>query len=112
MLRNSVGSTSVTSPIFKCSAQINILSSLVPELIAPHPSFDQNPSAARQLPSNIHMSHITINNRTIGPGHPIYIIAEMSANHNQDFDQAVKIIEAPMPRVRTRLSYKRIRPTR
>lgn len=35
---------------------------------------------------------ITINDRIIGPGQPVYIIAEMSANHNQSFDQAVKII--------------------
>jgi N-acetylneuraminate synthase len=35
-----------------------------------------------------------INNRPIGPGHPVYIIAEMSANHNQDFEQAVRIIQA------------------
>ena len=37
---------------------------------------------------------ITINDRRIGSGEPVYVIAEMSANHNQDFDQAVKIIEA------------------
>ena len=37
---------------------------------------------------------IEINGRRIGPGYPTYIIAEMSANHNQDFNQAVKIIEA------------------
>jgi len=37
---------------------------------------------------------ITINDRKVGKGHPVYIIAEMSANHNQDFDRAVKIIEA------------------
>ncbi len=37
---------------------------------------------------------IKINGRAIGPGHPVYIIAEMSANHNQDFDQAVRILEA------------------
>ncbi|MBN2382471.1 pseudaminic acid synthase [bacterium] len=37
---------------------------------------------------------IEINNRSISPGKPVYIIAEMSANHNQDFEQAVKIIEA------------------
>ena len=30
----------------------------------------------------------------IGPGHPVYIIAELSANHNQDFDQAVRILKA------------------
>ena len=35
-----------------------------------------------------------IANKPIGPGHPVYIIAELSANHNQDFDQAVKILEA------------------
>lgn len=35
-----------------------------------------------------------INNHLIGSGQPVYIIAEMSANHNQSFDQAVKIIEA------------------
>jgi pseudaminic acid synthase len=39
-------------------------------------------------------SKITINNRHIGDGQPAYIIAEMSANHNQDFEQAVKILHA------------------
>ena len=37
---------------------------------------------------------ININNRYIGKGLSVYIIAEMSANHNQDFKQAVRIIEA------------------
>ena len=37
---------------------------------------------------------ITISNRRIGSGQPTYIVAEMSANHNQDWDQAVKIVEA------------------
>lgn len=37
---------------------------------------------------------VEIKGRCIGPGYPVYIVAEMSANHNQDFDQAVKIIEA------------------
>ncbi len=36
----------------------------------------------------------SINQRPIGNGHPVYIIAELSANHNQDFDLAVKTIEA------------------
>ena len=39
-------------------------------------------------------NEITINGRTIGPGHSTYIIAEMSANHNQDYEQAVKLIAA------------------
>lgn len=37
---------------------------------------------------------LTIKNRKIGPGNPTFIVAEMSANHNQDFDQAVKILKA------------------
>lgn len=37
---------------------------------------------------------ININGRMVGSGQPVYIIAEMSANHNQDFDQAVKTIHA------------------
>lgn len=41
------------------------------------------------------MEHfIEINGRQVGPGYPTYIIAEMSANHDQEFDRAVKIIEA------------------
>ncbi|MBC8433691.1 MAG: pseudaminic acid synthase [Desulfobacterales bacterium] len=40
------------------------------------------------------MNYIEINGRRIGAGHPIYIIAEMSANHGQDFERAVKILEA------------------
>lgn len=39
-------------------------------------------------------AHIQIGNRRIGPGEPMYIVAEMSANHNQNFEQAVKILEA------------------
>ncbi len=38
--------------------------------------------------------HVAINGRRIGPGQPTYIVAEMSANHHQDFAQAVKILEA------------------
>jgi sialic acid synthase SpsE len=35
-----------------------------------------------------------IGQRKIGPGNPVYIVAEMSANHGQDFSQAVKLLEA------------------
>lgn len=35
-----------------------------------------------------------INGRKIGPGHPVYVVAELSANHNQRFDQAVGLIKA------------------
>src|SRR5229473_455643 len=37
---------------------------------------------------------IEIRKRRVGPGNPVYCIAEVSANHNQDFAQAVRIIEA------------------
>jgi pseudaminic acid synthase len=37
---------------------------------------------------------ISIGSRVIGAGHPVYIIAEMSANHGQQFDRAVQIIKA------------------
>jgi pseudaminic acid synthase len=30
----------------------------------------------------------------VGNGYPVYIVAELSANHNQNFDQAVKILHA------------------
>lgn len=37
---------------------------------------------------------ITINGRLVGAGCPVYIIAEMSANHGQDFAKAKEIIHA------------------
>jgi len=36
--------------------------------------------------------HLKINNKEIGRNLPPYIVAEMSANHNQDIDNAYKII--------------------
>jgi len=37
---------------------------------------------------------LTIGDRLIGAGQPVYVVAELSANHNQDFDQAIRLIEA------------------
>jgi pseudaminic acid synthase len=37
---------------------------------------------------------LTIGDRLIGVGKPVYVVAELSANHNQDFDQAIRLIEA------------------
>ncbi len=41
-----------------------------------------------------HQYIIQINGREIGEGRPAYIIAEMSANHGQDFNRAIEIIRA------------------
>lgn len=39
-------------------------------------------------------THLNISERRVGPGCPVFVVAEVSANHNQDFDLAVKIIQA------------------
>src|SRR5262249_13265263 len=50
--------------------------------------------ALRARPGSSAVSNsITINGRRVGEGQPAYLIAELSANHNQDFDQAVRIVE-------------------
>ena len=40
------------------------------------------------------MTSIQIGGRKIGPGEPVYVVAEISANHNGSFAQAQKIVEA------------------
>jgi len=40
------------------------------------------------------MNDIIINNSIIGENHPVYIIAELSANHEQDFQLAIDTIHA------------------
>jgi N-acetylneuraminate synthase len=37
--------------------------------------------------------HISINGRKVGPGCPTYIVAEMSGNHNQSYEDAVKLLQ-------------------
>ncbi len=39
-------------------------------------------------------SYIEINGRKIGEGYPVYIVAELSANHRQSYDEALKLVEA------------------
>lgn len=40
------------------------------------------------------MSELSINHRKIGDGHPVYLIAEMSANHHHDLERAIALIKA------------------
>jgi pseudaminic acid synthase len=39
-------------------------------------------------------SYVEINGRRIGRKEPVYIVAEISANHNHDFNQAVELVKA------------------
>ena len=41
-----------------------------------------------------YIRHIEIGERKVGHGHPTYIVAEMSGNHNQNFDNAIRLVEA------------------
>ena len=47
-------------------------------------------AAARILEAN----PFRIGQRIIGPGHPVYVIAELSANHQQEFGKAARLIAA------------------
>jgi len=38
-------------------------------------------------------NHFMIGQRRVGIDQPVYIVAEISANHNQDFQQAVRMIQ-------------------
>ena len=40
------------------------------------------------------MGHIEIGHRRIAPEQPVYIVAELSANHNQNFEEAVRLLHA------------------
>jgi pseudaminic acid synthase len=37
--------------------------------------------------------NVRIGNRSIGPDHPPYVVAELSANHNGDLDRALAVVE-------------------
>jgi pseudaminic acid synthase len=46
------------------------------------------------MSTEVRSTEITIAGRRVGSGSAVYIVAELSANHNQNFDQAVRIIHA------------------
>jgi pseudaminic acid synthase len=46
------------------------------------------------LPETRNKQHIQICDRMVGPSQPAYIIAELSANHHQDFERAARLIDA------------------
>ena len=41
-----------------------------------------------------HRVELAIAERMVGPGHPVFIIAEIGNNHNGDFDRAVALVDA------------------
>jgi N-acetylneuraminate synthase len=43
---------------------------------------------------NAAVAPIWIGDREIGAGRPVYVVAELSANHGQDYDTAVRIVRA------------------
>ncbi len=45
-------------------------------------------------PQDNQIPFLAINGRRIAKGWPVYVVAEISANHNQSLDEAVKLIEA------------------
>jgi N-acetylneuraminate synthase len=53
----------------------------------------QNPSDDMH-PYLTDISAVKIGKHKIGPGHPVFVVAELSANHRQQFDEAVRLIEA------------------
>lgn len=38
--------------------------------------------------------YVEVGGRRIGSGYPVYVVAELSANHNQSFDEAVHLVHA------------------
>jgi pseudaminic acid synthase len=39
------------------------------------------------------MKNYSIAGRPIGPGHAVYVVAELSANHNQSLEQAIQLVQ-------------------
>ena len=57
-------------------------------------TWNSNSHMASLQPKTVMDNFIKIGSRRIGPGEPSYLVAEMSANHGQKFDQAVALIRA------------------
>jgi pseudaminic acid synthase len=51
-------------------------------------------STASYASQNAEVPIIRIGDRSIGPGNPVYIVAELSANHKQELQRAIRLIHA------------------
>lgn len=49
---------------------------------------------ARSLSSPMQPAPVVLNGRPIGPGHPVYLVAELSANHRQEYGEAERLVRA------------------
>jgi len=54
----------------------------------------QNARKTDPIDATLDNQHIQICDRRIEPGQPVYVIAELSANHHQDFERAARLIDA------------------
>jgi len=54
----------------------------------------EEPTSERILVEAKFPRSLKLASREVGCGQPVYIVAELSANHNQDFNQAVRILHA------------------
>lgn len=40
------------------------------------------------------LPYVSVGNRIVGPGHPVFVVAEIGQNHNGDLDMALRLIDA------------------
>jgi pseudaminic acid synthase len=59
-----------------------------------HQNIEHRTSNVEPPTSNIEHRTFSVGGRRIGPGHPVYVVAEVSANHQQNFDQTIELLQA------------------
>jgi|HubBroStandDraft_6_1064221.scaffolds.fasta_scaffold34354_2 pseudaminic acid synthase len=55
---------------------------------------DETANPASTAQQEMTAETIQVGTRTVGVEQPVYIVAELSANHNQDFEKAVRIVQS------------------